>query len=217
MKDDQKEPKGLLEALCSVATQRKRQTLQLIYRLCEEQNERGSEDYSIATIGKLSAAHGGPSAAAIRNKPGEDYRALIRAYADFANGSSRRTANKRKTGADELLEGVTDPVLRVRIRLLVAEMESLRAQLLAARHLANQSALLDLSSIAEVQSEPTRSLGLTRQEVSALSAAISPDTLTHWGWQMDAAGRVTTDSGQLVFRAGFASAVKKTVAYVAED
>lgn len=212
------DPKKMLEELCKGATQRKAQSLELLYRLCEEQRQRGSDDYSIATIGRLSAEHGGPSTAAIRNKPGEDYRALIKAYAESVQGRSRKVASKLRTEADELLEGVTDPVLKVRIKLLLAEMESLRAQLLAARHLANQTAVLDLSAVAEggANKEAGSDLFLTLQEASALKAAVSPETLAHWGWKMDDAGRVTTETGQVVFRAGFGSAVSKTLTYVAD-
>ncbi|MBI3144993.1 MAG: hypothetical protein HYZ18_06955, partial [Pseudogulbenkiania sp.] len=183
----------------------------------EEQRQRGSDDYSIATIGRLSAEHGGPSAAAIRNKPGEDYRALIKAYAESVKGRSRKVASKPRTEAEELLEGVTDPVLKVRIKLLLAEMESLRAQLLAARHLANQTAVLDLSAAeGGINKEAGSNLFLTLQEASALKAAVSPETLAHWGWKMDEAGRVTTETGQVVFRAGFGSAVSKTLTYVTD-
>jgi len=66
-------PNDLLDAFCNGAHPRKQQSLRLIYRLCEEQHDRGSSDFSIATIGRLSAAVGGPSAAAIRNKTGDAY------------------------------------------------------------------------------------------------------------------------------------------------
>lgn len=215
-------PEILLEAMCENASLRKAQTLRLLYSICQEQQDRGSTDYSIATIGKLSAERGGPSPAAIRNKPGEDYRALIQTWAKAVSGKSRKPA-KQKTSSfsDGILEGVTDPVLKVRIKLLLAENEALRGQLLAARHLANQVSVLDLSPSGEkeveqpAQSAPGR-LHLTYQEVVALESAINEATLSHWGWAVDETGRVTTSSGQPVFRAGFAIAIKKTVGHAAD-
>jgi hypothetical protein len=47
--------------------------------------------------------------------------------------------------------------------------------------------------------------------VQALAAALSPSTLSHWGWRVEDTGRVTNETGQIVFRAGFASALKKIV------
>ncbi|MGH8761380.1 MAG: gamma-mobile-trio protein GmtX, partial [Burkholderiales bacterium] len=59
-------------------------------------------------------------------------------------------------------------------------------------------------------------LMLTLQEVSALEDAISSEKLSHWGWKADKIGRISTESGQVVFRAGFVSAVQKTVKHVAD-
>ena len=211
-------PKELIEQLCLSASPRKAQSLRLILAICEEQTQRGSSDFSVATIGRLSAERGGPSAAAIRNKPGEDYRALIKAYASSVNGQDRKKRTPAPSEADALLEGVTDPVLKVRIKLLLAEMESLRAQLLAARHLANQTAVLELGPDNGERETPAQvdGLFLSLQEVSALEAAISPTTLEHWGWTVDAAGRVLSEAGQVIFRAGFATAIRKTVQHVAD-
>lgn len=212
-------PETLLESMCEGASPRKAQSLRLIFAICQEQHDRGSADYSVATIGKISAERGGPSSAAIRNRPGEDYRALIQAWAKSVNGKSRKPG-KVKTGtlADGVLEGITDPVLKVRIKLLLAENESLRGQLLAARHLANQVSVLDLAEPAQsnVAQQEQKKLHLTYQEVVALESAISEATLTHWGWVVDETGRVTTGSGQPVFRAGFLTAIKKTVEHVAD-
>src|ERR1700680_5072256 len=121
-------PKALLEALCAGADPRKTRSLHLIYAICEEQRDRGSKDYSVATIGRLSAERGGPAAGAIRNKTGEAYRAVIKAFAESVGGNSRKTVGAKSTPADLILHGVTDPVLRARVGLLVAELKSTRAQ-----------------------------------------------------------------------------------------
>ena len=208
---------ALLEAMCENATPRKAQSLRLIHAICREQHERGSVDFSIATIGKVSAERGGPSAAAIRNKPGEDYRALMQAWAKAVNGRSKKPAKEKPSSfADGMLEGITDPVLMVRVKLLLAENAALRGQLLAARHLANQVSVLDLSHDSSEPKPVLEKFHLTYQEVVALEAAVSPATLSHWGWVSDESGRVTTTSGQPVFRAGFVSAIKKTVKLVAD-
>jgi hypothetical protein len=204
-------PKALLEALCAHADPRKMRSLRLIYAICEEQRDRGSKDYSVATVGRLSVERGGPAAGAIRNKTGEAYRAVIKAFAESVGGKSRKTVDAKSTPADLILHGVTDPVLRARICLLVAELKFTRAQLLATRHLANQSAVLDLTH--ELSDERLNSAApasrLSPLEVRALESAISEATLTHWGWRVDAGGRIVTDTGQTVFAAGFVTAISK--------
>ncbi len=209
---------AMLDALCAGADPRKVRSLRLIHGICVEQRERGSHDYSIATIGKLSAARGGPAAGAIRNKPGEPYRALIRIFAGSTGPKATVPSSTRAAEIDRILEGVSDPVLRTRLGLLLAELKSTRAQLLAARHLANRTATLDLGnpSPGELPSPSPRHL-LTPLEARALETAVSPETLHHWGWRTDDTGRITTDTGLTVFPAGFIAAVRKALASLGPD
>lgn len=212
------DPKQLLGELCAQASPRKVRSLELIFALCEEQHERGSKDFSVATIGRLSAQRGGPTAAAIRNKTGEPYRALMKTYADSVGGRSRKVAaGPHRDEVDVVLEGITDPVVRTRVNLLLAELRSLRAQLLGVRHLANQNATIVIGGSTSTavtsgsESLEAGGLHLTALEQRALQSAISERTLAHWGWAMDKSGRITSESGQVVFGAGFASAVKKAL------
>lgn len=204
------EPTAFLEELCRNVHPRTEASLRLIFALCQEQESRGSVDYSVATIGRLSAERGGPSAPAIRNKTGEKYRALIAACADRAGGRKKRVSAAKASAAEELLEGISDPVLRTRINLFVADLESTRAQLIAARHIAAQKAVLVLGETQlELPSVGGNGMELTAHEKKALATAISDKTMDHWAWKIDKIGRVLTDSGQVVFPAGFASAVRK--------
>ena len=205
------ESKALLEALCVNADPRKARSLRLIHAICEEQRDRGSTDYSIVTIGRLSAERGGPAAGAIRNKTGEVYRAIIRVFPDSRGKKRPKAANTSSTQAALILEGVTDPVLRARIGLFVAELKSTRAQLLAARYLANHSAVLDLAQLPSDGPQPQPAPRLSAMELLALGNAISDVTLRHWGWRIDTSGRIVTDTGQTVFGAGFATAVDKVL------
>jgi hypothetical protein len=206
-------PNDFLKALCNGAHPRKQQSLQLIYRLCEEQHDRGSSDFSIATIGRLSAAVGGPSAAAIRNKTGDDYKALIKIYAEAVGGKAKKVPARKGSILDEILEGVSDPVLRTRIGILLAELESARGQVTALRHLAGQRAVLHMGPTETVSTDAVVpcAIDLSKQERNALERAIAPATLQHWGWVAEANGRVKTDAGQVVYPAGYLTAIQKVL------
>lgn len=208
-------PNNFLEALCKGAHPRKQQSLRLIYRLCEEQHDRGSSDFSIATIGRLSAAVGGPSAAAIRNKTGDDYKALIKVYAEAVGGKAKKVAARKASILDEILEGVPDPVLRTRIGILLAELESARGQVTALRHLAGQTAVLHLDAPEAVPPDVVVpcAIDLSKQERNALERAIAPATLEHWGWVAEVNGRVKTDAGQVVYPAGYLTAIQKVLGH----
>lgn len=204
-------PKDLFEALCKNAHPRKQQSLKLIYRLCEEQHDRGSSDFSIATIGRLSEAAGGPAAAAIRNKTGDDYKALIKTFAESVGGKAKKVSERKGSVLDDILEGVSDPVLRTRIGIVLAELESARGQVTALRHLASQNAVLHLDGpTADPRAEVVApGVDLSKQERDALERAIAPATLEHWGWVAEQNGRVKTDAGQVVYHAGYLTAIQK--------
>ena len=204
------ESDALIQALCTNADPRKVRSLRLIHAICVEQQQRGSLDYSIATIGRLSAERGGPATGTIRNKTGESYRALIKVFADSASGT-RKSNNASAAQIDLILEGVTDSVLRARLGLLLAELKATRAQLLAARHLANQTATLDLTAPLSGELPSPVAHALTPLEVRALENAISPETLHHWGWHADESGRIISDTGRTVFAAGFVTAIRKAL------
>lgn len=209
-------PKDLLEELCKSAHPRKQQSLKLIYRLCEEQHDRGSSDFSIATMGRLSEAAGGPSAAAIRNKTGDSYKALLKTFAQSVGGHAKRVPERNGSVLDDLLEGVSDPVLRARLGILLAELESARGQVTALRHLASQNAVLHLDgpdNLPRSNTAPPPAVELSKQERNALERAIAPATLEHWGWVAESNGRVKTDSGQVVFPAGYLTAIQKVLGH----
>jgi hypothetical protein len=212
-----RESEALLEALCAEADPRKARSLRLIHAICVEQQDRGSTDYSIATIGRLSADRGGPAAGAIRNKTGEAYRALIESFVGSVRGKTRKTDDANVVQVELILEGVTDPVLRARLGLLLAELKATRAQLLAARHLANQTATLDLAEPSPDERTLRPALHLSPLELRALENAISDTTLDHWGWRADESGRIVTNTGRTVFAAGFVTAIGKLLESVQSD
>ena len=212
------EARNLLEQLCAGATPRKQKSLRLIYDICVRQEEEGSQDYRVATIGKLSSARGGPSAGAIRNRSGEAYRAIIISFSKQVPKTHRRPRDRALDEVDQVLEGIGDPVVRTRINLLLAELKSLRGQLLAAKHLANERCTILIEDRRGTLGErPRRGPTLTAMEIRALTAALSRETLEHWGWTVDNGGRVLNETGQTVFPAGFTDAIQKVLDAQAND
>ncbi|WP_018606532.1 gamma-mobile-trio protein GmtX [Uliginosibacterium gangwonense] len=79
-------PDELLEQLKANTTSRKAKNLDIIHAVCREQHERGSTDFSVATISKISQERGGPVTSTIHNKTGDDFKGLIRAWAGHTGG-----------------------------------------------------------------------------------------------------------------------------------
>lgn len=211
-------PEDVLAALQQDASTRTRQSLTLIHAICSEQHAIGGKDFSVATIGKLCSARGGPSPQAIRNAAGEHYRALLSAWASYADGVTRKSPARVEPGAaDDLLGMIPDAAVRAVVGSFLAENRKLKAENTLLKTQANvvidrrpASALSDSPSSTGVQIIPPLST-LTPLEVDALRHAISNDLLNNMGWIVDAKTGRVTKSGRAIFRPGFVTAIKKVL------
>ncbi len=80
------------------------QSLDAIYEICVEQQERGIHDFSVSTIAKLGFNRGVPKAQSIRNKTGEKYRAIIQSFVDVSSQMPklRKPSQSDSTWIDEI-------------------------------------------------------------------------------------------------------------------
>src|SRR5208282_2579894 len=122
-------PDEVLAALKRDATHRTQQSLDIIQTLCSEQHQRGSRDFSVATIGRLSTERGGPATQTIRNKHGEHYRTLLAAWAAFADGLTRKPpARGESNTADDVLAMIEDASVRAIVGVIMAENRKLKGE-----------------------------------------------------------------------------------------
>lgn len=215
-------PEAVLERLCVLHTDPRRQrSLLLVDEVCRLQREHGSHDFSLKTVGRLSAARGGPARAAIANPNGAPYRELIVAH-------RRATVPMRaaSTGAQDdeaaLLAGVSGPLQRARVRTALAdarhwadEAKRWRRKANALQAVANASATLTLEPGEGAGDLPTARLGraarieLLPTEKAALAAALDGRRLGTVGLRIDTRGRLLNGAGQAVFPIGFATMLAK--------
>jgi hypothetical protein len=214
-------PEDVLAALQRDATKRTRQSLELVHALCKEQHDAGNLDFSVATIGRLSAARGGPSTQAIRNATGEHYRALLKAWATHVEGASRKPAVRPEPGvADDVLAMIPDPSVRAIVGSFLAENRKLKAENTMLKSHAQvvidrrpSPAMAASTSQSGVQALAPMST-LLPLEVDALRHAISDELLAKMGWTIDAKTGRVSQGGHAIFRAGFATAIKKVLSAV---
>ena len=90
------QPDELFNRLYDKLGTRKKRNLQIIHNTCKTQYEIGSKDFSITTISKLVADKDGPAEQTLRNSSGAEYRALIDAWAKYANGFTKKNTLKKQ-------------------------------------------------------------------------------------------------------------------------
>lgn len=206
-------PDDLLDQLKKTSTPRKQKTLDLINAVCREQFERGSKDFSVATIGRLSDARGGPSKGAIHNKTGDDYKGLIKAWAEHTGGLTRKVRQVSANPYAALIEKIENPALRSMMAGILAENRQMRREITLLK--AEENRVIDMrpklpESRETVQILPASS-GLYPSELDALRHAVSDGLFKNEGWTCDAEGRVLNEVGRVIFKPGYVTAIRKVL------
>jgi hypothetical protein len=209
-------PDELYVQLHEQASVRKKRTLELIHETCKEQAKRGNKDFSIVTLVSLLASKGGPSEQTLRNKSGDDYKALIKRWAEYSDGTSKKVKKPKSTGLnDEILANVNDPTTRALVGMILAENKKLKSE----NSLLKQQTTLTI----DMRKSKDESMGvgqnavlvsashnLTEMELKALREAISDEFVLDRGWTVDDYGRVK-EKGVQVYKPGYVTAIKKVL------
>lgn len=207
-------PNELIMQLIDNVSTRKKNSLEKLHNICKEQYERGSKDFSVAKISRISVENGGPSEQTIRNKGGSDYRALLKAWSDYGEGyTTKQKTNQQSEFADTVLAGITDPTIRALVGITLAENKKLKSENSLLKHQTSltidmrpqqNSSALQTSSVELIPQSET----LLPTELSALEHAISDELFSYQGWTADAQGRVK-NKGMQLYKAGYVTAIKK--------
>ena len=206
-------PDDLLEQLKKTATPRKQNTLELIHEICREQYERGSRDFSVATIARIAANRGGPSKGAIHNKTGDEYKGLIKAWAEHTGGVTRKVRQVSENPYSALIDKIENPALRAMMAGILAENRKMRREINLLK--AEDNRMIDMRATPPTSRESIQILpassGLYPSEIEALRHAVSEKTRKDEGWSFDPEGRVLSEAGRVVFKAGYVSAIQKVI------
>ena len=209
-------PDELLEQLKANATPRKTKNLDILHAVCREQHERGSSDFSVATISRISEERGGPVKSTIHNKTGDDFKGLIKAWADHTGGLTRKVRKISENPIYAVLDKIPDPAVRAVMGAVLAENKKLRGEVNLLK--ANTEVVIDQS--AKQSSYPNSrdviqilpaSTGLTESEKEALRHAISDKLMRDEGWSQDEHGRILNDKKRAIYKVGYVTAIRKII------
>jgi hypothetical protein len=205
-------PDEVLEQLKKGADARKRRNLDLVYEICREQHERGSKDFTLSTIGRLSQQRGGPVAQSFRNKGGGHLRAIISAWANHAGGMLKRPQKTSGTPMDSVLRKIEDAAVRALMGSVIAENTRLKGQVNLLKR--NANVIIDMRpEPAPHTIEILPPTTLTESEKEALAHAISDEFMKSEGWTVAPSGRVKNANGRSLYKAGYVTAVKKVLGH----
>lgn len=207
-------PDDVLEQLKLSASTRKAKNLDIVHAVCREQCERGSKDFSVATISKYAQLRGGPVTSTIHNKTGDDFKGLIKSWADHTGGVQRKPRKVNDSPILAVLDKILDPAVRAVMGAVLAENRQFRAEVALLK--AHSEVIVDLResrSVARgtIQVLPAMAGMLSEVERDALQHAISEIKMREEGWSVDEYGRILNDKRRHIFKVGFASAIRKII------
>ena len=186
----------------------------------------GQRDFSIAQMGRVSAAEGGLGYEALRATKNKHYRTLIEAWAAKCKTTTKKplspTSRSKSVPQDnKLLERIPDPAVRALFGQIIAERNRYRKEVNLLKQHANITIdkrpvrQFDASAEPSVEVLPSLSGILTESEKNALAYAISDECMEKHNWQTTQAGQVKDmEYNTEIFPRGFATGLRKLLGEV---
>ena len=199
-------PDVLLDTLKKTASTKAGKTLDTIFEICMEQQQRGLSDFSIATIARLGHKRGVPKAQSLRNKTGESYRALLRAFEDENTSKKPRLETR---AADDWIDEIDSPKHKLLARVQASELAAANKML---RDFVPPGTRIEVRDYHNDTNNNDRALNnLERQ---ALEYLISEQFLAKWQFSLSEYGEFIDSDNNVVLKAATVDAVKKALTHL---
>ncbi len=199
-------PEQVLCQLKKEASSRVQNSLEAVFTICKEQQDRGLNDFSYSTIARLGKGRGVPAAQSIRNKTGESYRTLIASFNSSTKDQPRPARNISKGKMHAWIDELEDPVARLQANILYSQKKE-------AERLLNE--VVPINQVIEVFDNvdvSVASIKLTELERSALEYLISNEFLRRHQLELGKNGSiVSSDTQKSFFRVATIDAIKKAL------
>ncbi|MCG9611083.1 hypothetical protein L1D41_15625 [Vibrio harveyi] len=199
-------PEQVLSQLKKKASSRVQNSLDAVFTICKEQQERGLSDFSYSTIARLGKGRGVPAAQSIRNKTGESYRTLIASFNSSTEDQPKPARNTSKGKMHAWIDELEDPVVKLQANILYAQKKE-------AERLLNE--VVPINQVIEVFDNvdvSVASIKLTELERSALEYLISSEFLRRHQLELGKNGSiVSSDTQKSFFPVATLDAIKKAL------
>lgn len=195
-------PEHLLEKLKQGASPKVQDTLEAIFRVCNEQVKKNLYDFSIATISRLGHQKGVPKAQSMRNTSGKKYRALITCFAE--NNINKVKVNKKESWIDE----IESPKHRLLVQMLASELATTKQKL---NEIIPPDTVINVYDHNESIDEYNK---LTPIERRALEYILSDSFKNKWYLTESDTGSLVDENNKVVFKPATIEALKKVLRYL---
>lgn len=216
---------AVLETLKAGKSAKTQASLDKLNEALKAYYESGKRDFSITTIGRVSAEANGVGYQSIRATANKHYRDLIEAWAAKAQTTTKKPPSvaARKSGQDyQLLERIDDTAVRALFGQIIRERDRYRSE---ANMLKNQTQIVidkrptaysEPQSDASVELLPSLKGICSDNEIKALQTVCTDEWLEKLGFQANKLGQVKDELGTEILPRGFLTGLKKILGEIDE-
>lgn len=197
-------PEETLTHLKATISARCHKALDAIFAVCQEQVQRGLNDFSYATISRLGVKKGVPKAQSIRNKTGDSYKSLIKAFVDSVPDKKIR---KNNTKTDSWIDEIRDPKLKLLVAIQASELKEARRML---REIVPPGLEIVIDDRTRIYTEQR----FSDSERSALEYILSKDFMSEWKFSEGKRGEIVDADGNRAFKVATTDAIRKALRYL---
>lgn len=203
-------PEEVRTQLKKQVSSRVQSSLDALFVICQEQLERGVNDFSFSTIAKLGKNRGVPAAQSMRNKSGEPYRTLIQAFTDTASKNiSVRPKPIALGNSLRWIDEIQDPILKLQVNILYSQKKE------AERLLQEVVPINQMIEIFDGESSSVSKIMLTPLEREAFDYLLSNEFLRREALEQGQNGSILRQKdGSTMFPTATLDALKKALLYL---
>lgn len=216
---------AVLESLKDGKTAKTQASLDKLNETLSTYFDSGARDFSITTIGRVSAENSGVGYQSIRATANKHYRDLVEAWAAKAQTNTKKppVGPAKKTSQDyQLLERIDDMAVRALFGQIIRERDRYKSE---SNMLKNQTKIvIDKRPTAFTESQSEASVELlpslkgicSDNEIKALQTVCTDEWLQKLGFQANQLGQVKDELGMEILPRGFLTGLKKILGPIDE-
>ncbi|CAM3468619.1 gamma-mobile-trio protein GmtX [Arcobacter aquimarinus] len=190
-------------------SKKKKDNLKIVYDILLHLYKTGSNNFSIALIGKLSKKEGGPITQTIRNVQGKDYRDLIEFFVNNITVSDTYKENSDY----KLSDYIDDPALKAHINIIISENKSLKNQLNILKNNMNKNYKLNYHVENNINNSltDTSKNTLLSSEIESITKFIKDIETNSISIKLTDIGSLKDENDILIANPGFFDGLKKII------
>ncbi len=201
----------LKEEIYARSNGRKRATVDALWQVLEDMRRKRVKSFTLAQVGRYAETAGVLKTQTLRNAGGEDYRALIDAFAQEIGVATTTLLSPRPTPLNEAIDAIFDLDTRTRLRMVLVEnsrqSEEISRLRQAFKHLQNDPVNTQVDVPAPEIFAPSR----VYPDLVPLKKFLSAEWVDERRWTLEANGAIYDEAGECIAPVGFATALSSAL------